>query len=137
MNGELKQNNLRKEELKMETLVLPNHYVAVQEDEMVYLDGGWAVPTWTVKYGLTGIATAALTAVGGWGLKAVLASYGMRTAFVSAIVKGLGAFGIHVGNAFANNIVKALTLGGISEFAGGIANDLDRNDGNLDGWINW
>lgn len=118
-------------------LVLQNNYVELEQEEMMYVDGGWGVPTWLVKTSIVGLATAAITSIGGWGLKAVLASYSLRTAFVAAIVKGLGVMGIHIGNVFANKIVRFLAIGGISDFANKFANDLDSRDGVLDGWISW
>ena len=71
-------------------LVLPNNYVALEQEEMMYLDGGAIyIPKWAITGAITGAAYAALAAAGGGGLQLVLASYGLRSALVAGIVKGL------------------------------------------------
>lgn len=62
---------------------------------------------------ITGAAYAALAAAGGGGLQLVLASYGLRSALVAGIVKGLGVLGIHIGNAFANTVIRSIASAGI------------------------
>ncbi|CGE83794.1 Uncharacterised protein [Streptococcus pneumoniae] len=96
-------------------LVLPNNYVVIDEEEMMYLDGGGAIyiPKWAITGAITGAAYAALVAAGGGGLQLVLASYGLRSALVVGIVKGLGVLGIHIGNAFANTVIRSIASAGI------------------------
>lgn len=91
-------------------LVLPNNYVTIDEQEMMYLDGGAIyIPRWAITGAITGAALAA----GGGGLQLVLASYGLRSALVAGIVKGLGVLGIHIGNAFANTVIRSIASAGI------------------------
>lgn len=114
-------------------LVLPNNYVVLNQEEMMYLDGGeFYVPKWAITGAITGAAYAALAA-GGGGLQLVLASYGMRSALLAGIVKGLGVLGIHVGNAFANTIIRSIASGGIGAGADWIfTNVIDGWDGKRD-----
>lgn len=110
-------------------LVLPNNYVALQQEEMMYLDGGAIyVPGWMITSAITGAAPAALGAAAGGGLQLVLASYGLRSAFMAGIVKGLGVLGIHIGNAFANTIIGTIARTGILGGANWIFNNI------IDGW---
>ena len=115
-------------------LVLPNNYVVLNQEEMMYLDGGeFYVPNWAITGAITGAAYAALAAAGGGGLQLVLASYGMRSALLAGIVKGLGVLGIHVGNAFANTIIRSIASGGIGAGADWIfTNVIDGWDGKRD-----
>ncbi|SNE58696.1 Uncharacterised protein [Streptococcus pneumoniae] len=47
-------------------LVLPNNYVVIDEEEMMYLDGGAIyIPRWAITGAITGAAYAALAAAGG------------------------------------------------------------------------
>ncbi|VPD55667.1 Membrane protein [Streptococcus pneumoniae] len=113
-------------------LVLPNNYVVIDEEEMMYLDGGAIyIPRWTITGAITGAAYAAyaaLAAAGGGGLQLVLASYGLRSALVAGIVKGLGVLGIHIGNAFANTVIRSIASAGIGAGADWIFTNI------IDGW---
>ena len=105
-------------------LVLPTNYIALEQEEMMYLDrGAFYVPKWVIIGAITGAASC-----GGGGFQLVLASYGLRSALVAGIVKGLGGLGIHIGNAFANTIVRGLASGGISAGADWIFTNI------IDGW---
>ncbi|HEW2160562.1 TPA: SPH_0218 family bacteriocin-like peptide [Streptococcus pneumoniae] len=110
-------------------LVLPNNYVVIDEEEMMYLDGGAIyIPRWAITGAITGAAYAALAAAGGGGLQLVLASYGLRSALVAGIVKGLGVLGIHIGNAFANTVIRSIASAGIGAGADWIFTNI------IDGW---
>lgn len=107
-------------------LVLPNNYVTIDKQEMMYLDGGAIyIPRWAITGAITG---AALAAAGGGGLQLVLASYGLRSALVAGIVKGLGVLGIHIGNAFANTVIRSIASAGIGAGADWIFTNI------IDGW---
>lgn len=67
-------------------------------------------------------------AAGGGGLQLVLASYGLRSALVAGIVKGLGVLGIHIGNAFANTVIRSIASAGIGAGADWIFTNI------IDGW---
>ncbi|HET0905786.1 TPA: SPH_0218 family bacteriocin-like peptide [Streptococcus pneumoniae] len=113
-------------------LVLPNNYVVIDEEEMMYLDGGAIyIPRRAITGAITGAAYAAyaaLAAAGGGGLQLVLASYGLRSALVAGIVKGLGVLGIHIGNAFANTVIRSIASAGIGAGADWIFTNI------IDGW---
>ena len=120
-------------------LVLPKNYVEIEQEEMMYLDGGLSIPKWTVTGTITAMAYAALAVSGGalatGGLKVVLGSMGLRKALVASIVKALGKLGISVGNALASSWVRTFASGGIAGLASNIADSIDGWDGNKDGWI--
>ncbi|COA98021.1 hypothetical protein AZJ90_11130 [Streptococcus pneumoniae] len=95
----------------------------------MYLDGGAIyIPKWAITGAITGAAYAALVAAGGGGLQLVLASYGLRSALVAGIVKGLGVLGIHIGNAFANTVIRSIASAEIGAGADWIFTNI------IDGW---
>lgn len=101
---------------------------------MMYTDGGaFYIPKWAITGAITGAAYAELAVASGGGLQLVLASYGMRSALLAGIVKRLGVLGIHVGNAFANTIIRTIASGGIGAGADWIfTNVIDGWDGKRD-----
>ncbi|CTN53518.1 Membrane protein [Streptococcus pneumoniae] len=98
------------------------------------MGGAIYIPRWTITGAITGAAYAAyaayaaLAAAGGGGLQLVLASYGLRSALVAGIVKGLGVLGIHIGNAFANTVIRSIASAGIGAGADWIFTNI------IDGW---
>ncbi|MFM1536326.1 hypothetical protein [Helcococcus ovis] len=120
-------------------LVLPQNYVEIEQEEMMYLDGGLSVPTWSVTGTITAAVYAFLAASGGavasGGLKVVLGSMGMRNALAAGIVKALGVVGIKIGNSLAATWLKTIVSGGVSGLASNIATELDKRDGKHDGWV--
>ncbi|SFO08633.1 hypothetical protein [Proteiniclasticum ruminis] len=95
-------------------MVLPRNYVEIEEEEMMYLDGGWTtVRGWLAANELNNI----LLSIGGWyksaaALLVKTATYSVAGATVigaaAAILSALGASGSLLGAALN---LGALTLG--------------------------
>lgn len=95
-------------------MVLPRNYVEIEEEEMMYLDGGWTTVTgWGAARELTNI----LASIGAWyasaaALLAKTATFAVAGATVigaaGAILSALGASGSLLGVALN---LGALTLG--------------------------
>lgn len=121
-------------------IVLPRNYVEIEQEEMMYLDGGsFSIPTWSVSGTITAATYAFLAAAGGavatGGLKVVLGSMSLRNTLAAGIVKAVGASGIKVGNALVSSWLRTVVSGGVSGVASRIANHLDGREGKQDGWI--
>lgn len=120
-------------------MVLPRNYVEIEQEEMMYLDGGFSIPTWSVTGTITAATYAFLAAAGGavatGGLKVVLGSMSLRNTLAAGIVKAVGASGIRVGNALVSSWLRTVVSGGVSGVASRIANYLDGRDGKKNGWI--
>lgn len=126
----------------METLVMPMNYVELQEDEMMYLDGG-GIPRWTLSFAIdalllatpVGLSAAPLKFLG----KEAAASLVKRIAPQVAGIAGWalrqvlgGAINLSVGtmtNLIIRNATSFTSIGGMIAFIG------DWADGNLNGWI--
>ena len=118
-------------------LVLPNNYVALEQEEMMYLDGGFSIPRWPVA---TAINIAFNGILGGGAISLVrnyIRNYGLRRV-TSAIA---GAAARYVGVRVANR-VAGFALSAINGFAAWMSigdaittiwanNDVNRRDPNL------
>ncbi|VKJ66080.1 Membrane protein [Streptococcus pneumoniae] len=118
-------------------LVLPNNYVVLEQEEMMYLDGGFSVPRWPVA---TAINIAFNGVLGGGAISLVrnyIRNYGLRRV-TSAIA---GAAARYVGVRVANR-VAGFALSAINGFAAWMSigdaittiwanNDVNRRDPNL------
>ncbi|HEV5836520.1 TPA: SPH_0224 family bacteriocin-like peptide [Streptococcus pneumoniae] len=118
-------------------LVLPNNYVVLEQEEMMYLDGGFSIPRWPVA---TAINIAFNGVLGGGAISLVrnyIRNYGLRR-ITSAIA---GAAARYVGVRVANR-VAGFALSAINGFAAWMSigdaittiwanNDVNRRDPNL------
>ncbi|HGP8771959.1 TPA: SPH_0224 family bacteriocin-like peptide [Streptococcus pneumoniae] len=118
-------------------LVLPNNYVALEQEEMMYLDGGFSILRWPVA---TAINVAFNGVLGGGAISLVrnyIRNYGLRRV-TSAIA---GAAARYVGVRVANR-VAGFALSAINGFAAWMSigdaittiwanNDVNRRDPNL------
>lgn len=118
-------------------LVLPNNYVVLEQEEMMYLDGGFSIPRWPVA---TAINIAFNGVLGGGAISLVrnyIRNYGLRRV-TSAIA---GAAARYVGVRVANRVV-GFALSAINGFAAWMSigdaittiwanNDVNRRDPNL------
>lgn len=118
-------------------LVLPNNYVVLEQEEMMYLDGGFSIPRWPVA---TAINIAFNGVLGGRAISLVrnyIRNYGLRRV-TSAIA---GAAARYVGVRVANR-VAGFALSAINGFAAWMSigdaittiwanNDVNRRDPNL------
>ncbi|HEX0241729.1 TPA: SPH_0224 family bacteriocin-like peptide [Streptococcus pneumoniae] len=118
-------------------LVLPNNYVVLEQEEMMYLDGGFSLPRWPVA---TAINIAFNGVLGGGAISLVrnyIRNYGLRRV-TSAIA---GAAARYVGVRVANR-VAGFALSAINGFAAWMSigdaittiwanNDVNRRDPNL------
>lgn len=118
-------------------LVLPNNYVVLEQEEMMYLDGGFSIPRWPVA---TAINIAFNGVLGGGAISLVrnyIRNYGLRR--VTSAIAGVAAR--YVGVRVANR-VAGFALSAINGFAAwmsiGVAittiwanNDVNRRDPNL------
>ncbi|CMW36888.1 SPH_0224 family bacteriocin-like peptide [Streptococcus pneumoniae] len=118
-------------------LVLPNNYVVIDQEEMMYLDGGFSIPRWPVA---TAINIAFNGVLGGGAISLVrnyIRNYGLRRV-TSAIA---GAAARYVGVRVANR-VAGFALSAINGFAAWMSignaittiwanNDVNRRDPNL------
>ncbi|HGR3648006.1 TPA: SPH_0224 family bacteriocin-like peptide [Streptococcus pneumoniae] len=118
-------------------LVLPNNYVVLEQEEMMYLDGGFSIPRWPVA---TAINIAFNGVLGGGAISLVrnyIRNYGLRRV-TSAIA---GAAARYVGVRVANR-VAGFALSAINGFAAWVSignaittiwanNDVNRRDPNL------
>ncbi|HHA7389409.1 TPA: SPH_0224 family bacteriocin-like peptide [Streptococcus pneumoniae] len=118
-------------------LVLPNNYVVLEQEEMMYLDGGFSIPRWPVA---TAINIAFNGVLGGVAISLVrnyIRNYGLRRV-TSAIA---GAAARYVGVRVANR-VAGFALSAINGFAAWMSigdaittiwanNDVNRRDLNL------
>ncbi len=118
-------------------LVLPNNCVVLEQEEMMYLDGGFSIPRWPVA---TAINIAFNGVLGGGAISLVrnyIRNYGLRRV-TSAIA---GAAARYVGVRVANR-VAGFALSAINGFAAWMSigdaittiwanNDVNRRDPNL------
>ena len=118
-------------------LGLPNNYVALEQEEMMYLDGGFSILRWPVA---TAINIAFNGVLGGGAISLVrnyIRNYGLRRV-TSAIA---GAAARYVGVRVANR-VAGFALSAINGFAAWMSigdaittiwanNDVNRRDPNL------
>ncbi|HEW4063210.1 TPA: SPH_0224 family bacteriocin-like peptide [Streptococcus pneumoniae] len=118
-------------------LVLPNNYVALEQEEMMYFDGGFSIPRRPVA---TAINIAFNDVLGGGAISLVrnyIRNYGLRRV-TSAIA---GAAARYVGVRVANR-VAGFALSAINGFAAWMSigdaittiwanNDVNRRDPNL------
>ncbi|CAG5392558.1 Uncharacterised protein [Streptococcus pneumoniae] len=118
-------------------LVLPNNYVVLEQEEMMYLDGGFSIPRWPVA---PAINIAFNGVLGGGAISLVrnyIRNYGLRRV-TSAIA---GAAARYVGVRVANR-VAGFGLPAINGFAAWMSigdaittiwanNDVNRRDPNL------
>ncbi|CAG5876815.1 Uncharacterised protein [Streptococcus pneumoniae] len=118
-------------------LVLPNNYVVLEQEEMMYLDGGFSIPRWPVATAIN-IAFNSVLGVGAISLvRNYIRNYGLRRV-TSAIA---GAAARYVGVRVANR-VAGFALSAINGFAAWMSigdaittiwanNDVNRRDPNL------
>ncbi|HEW1945847.1 TPA: SPH_0224 family bacteriocin-like peptide [Streptococcus pneumoniae] len=118
-------------------LVLPNNYVVLEQEEMMYLDGGFSIPRWPVA---TAINIAFNGVLGGGAISLVrnyIRNYGLRR--VTSAIAGAAARYVRVRVA---NRVAGFALSAINGFAAWMSignaittiwanNDVNRRDPNL------
>ncbi|HHV8238889.1 TPA: SPH_0224 family bacteriocin-like peptide [Streptococcus pneumoniae] len=118
-------------------LVLPNNYVVLEQEEMMYLDGGFSIPRWPVA---TAINIAFNGVLGGGAISLVrnyIRNYGLRR--VTSAIAGVAAR--YVGVRVANR-VAGFALSAINGFVAWMSicdaittiwanNDVNRRDPNL------
>ncbi|CVR73099.1 TPA: SPH_0224 family bacteriocin-like peptide [Streptococcus pneumoniae] len=118
-------------------LVLPNNYVALEQEEMMYLDGGFSILRWPVA---TAINIAFNGVLGGGAISLVrnyIRNYGLGR--VTSAIAGVAAR--YVGVRVANR-VAGFALSAINGFAAWMSigdaittiwanNDVNRRDPNL------
>ncbi|HGK2788108.1 Membrane protein [Streptococcus pneumoniae] len=118
-------------------LVLPNNYVALEQEEMMYFDGGFSISRWPVA---TAINIAFNGVLGGGAISLVrnyIRNYGLRR--VTSAIAGVAAR--YVGVRVANR-VAGFALSAINGFAAWMSigdaittiwanNDVNRRDPNL------
>ncbi|HEV1547132.1 TPA: SPH_0224 family bacteriocin-like peptide [Streptococcus pneumoniae] len=118
-------------------LVLPNNYVVLEQEEMMYLDGGFSIPRWPVA---TAINIAFNGVLGGGAISLVrnyIRNYSLRR--VTSAIAGVAAR--YVGVRVANR-VAGFALSAINGFAAWMSignaittiwanNDVNRRDPNL------
>ncbi len=122
-------------------LVLPNNYVALEQEEMMYLDGGGFGRNWwnsrsalatVFDVGLAiytgGVSIFSATAI----KKAISANRGAMTRTLrSLIIKHVGTVAGHLAGTALN---VAMTVVGFS-LGGAVAYGADLADGRLDGYV--
>ena len=118
-------------------LVLPNNYVALEQEEMMYLDGGFSIPRWPVAVAIN-IAFNGVLGGGAISLvKNYVSKHGLR--WVTSAVAGAAAR--YVGVRVANRVAGFATSA-INGFAAWMSigdaittiwanNDINRRDPNL------
>ena len=118
-------------------LVLPNNYVALEQEEMMYLDGGFSIPRWPVAVAIN-IAFNGVLGGGAINLvKNYVRKHGLR--WVTSAVAGATAR--YVGVRVANRVAGFATSA-INGFAAWMSigdaittiwanNDINRRDPNL------
>ncbi|HET2089604.1 Membrane protein [Streptococcus pneumoniae] len=118
-------------------LVLPNNYVVLEQEEMMYLDGGFSIPRWPVA---TAINIAFNGVLGGGAISLVrnyIRNYGLRR--VTSAIAGVAAryVGVRVANRVAGFALSAIN-GFVAWMSIGDAittiwanNDVNRRDPNL------
>ena len=122
-------------------LVLPNNYVALEQEEMMYLDGGGVGCNWwnkrdNIAYAIN-IAAAAV--YGGmsvyqtYAIKKLIANRGMMSRVVrSAITRYIGGVSMAT---ITNALNIAATVAEVFSLGGAIAYGLDIVDGKFDGYL--
>ena len=121
-------------------MVLPASYAVIEEEEMMYLDGGFSISKGVFKTACMVGATAALTALSGGisiaGLRTVLGSYSMRKGLAASIVKAAGVLGIKAGNALQSKLISSLAGASLSDLFGWVFTKyIDGLDGKINGWV--
>ncbi|ODO37054.1 Membrane protein [Streptococcus pneumoniae] len=118
-------------------LVLPNNYVVPEQEEMMYLDGGFSIPRWPVATAIN-IAFNGVLGVGAISLvRNYIRNYGLRR--VTSAIAGAAARYVEVRVA---NRVAGFALSAINGFAAWMSigdaittiwanNDVNRRDPNL------
>ena len=122
-------------------LVLPNNYVDLEQEEMMYLDGGGVGCNWwnkrdNIAYAIN-IAAAAVS--GGmsvyqtYAIKKLIANRGMMSRVVrSAITRYIGGVSMAT---ITNALNIAATVAEVFSLGGAIAYGLDIVDGKFDGYL--
>ena len=121
-------------------LVMPKNYSVVNEEEMTYVEGGFAISKAVFKYTVTAAVIAGCVFLGGGlsvaGLKTVLGSMSLKKTFISVLVKAIGKLGIAAGNALASKFVSGLAGCIAGDFMGNVFDKyIDPLDGVVDGKI--
>ncbi|VJQ65541.1 Membrane protein [Streptococcus pneumoniae] len=116
-------------------LVLPNNYVVLEQEEMMYLDGGGVGCNWWNKR--DNIAAAAVS--GGmsvyqtYAIKKLIANRGMMSRVVrSDITRYIGGVSMAT---ITNALNIAATVAEVFSLGGAIAYGLDIVDGKFDGYL--
>lgn len=118
-------------------LQMPSSYVLMDNDEMEYLDGGFAVSKNVFKWTVSAIVTTGMIALGGGisyaGLKTVLGSMSLKNQLIRLLVKGIGKLGIAGGNALASKFGSGLAGCIAGDFLGNVfTRYIDPLDGRVD-----
>ena len=121
-------------------LVMPSSYAVMSEEEMTYVEGGFAISKSVFKYTVTAVVVASCVALGGGlsvaGLRTVLASMSLKKKLIAALIKGIGKLGIATGNALATKFGSGLLGCVAGDFMGNVFTKyIDGLDGKKDGKI--
>ena len=117
------------------TLVMPSSYVLMDEEEMMYVEGGIAIPNWVVSGAVNVGICVALGGVGtaltGSAIKTL--EKASARVFCTALKKKLIALGVaqYVAGRACQIIPTVLTfVAGVCDPGGAVARYLDRHDSN-------
>lgn len=119
---------------------MPNSYAVMSEDEMMYVEGGFAISKNVFKYTVTAVVIAGCVALGGGlsiaGLRTVLGSMALKRSLVAALIKGIGILGIKAGNTLATKFMSGLIGCIAGDFMGNVFTKyIDPLDGKRDNKI--
>lgn len=110
-------------------MVLPASYVAIEQEEMMYLDGGLSLYKWVVSAPIN-IAFNASLGGGAVSLALGVIRAGGTAAFKKTLVKAIGKFvAVQTANRIAGRVVNSLAgFASWSSIGGAIANIWDKFD---------
>jgi hypothetical protein len=114
-------------------LVLPNNYVALEQEEMMYLDGGLSIHNGVLSFGINAAVNATLAYFmgGGGGIalfRAAIKAVGRQT-FTRQLRGALISFvGVQAANRISGTVVGFILQSGGLSVGGMLANWLDSGD---------
>ncbi|HEV5688625.1 TPA: argininosuccinate lyase [Streptococcus pneumoniae] len=115
-------------------LVLPNNYVVLEQEEMMYLDGGGVGCNWWNKRdNIAAAAVSGMSVYQTYAIKKLIANRGMMSRVVrSAITRYIGGVSMAT---ITNALNIAATVAEVFSLGGAIAYGLDIVDGKFDGYL--
>ena len=123
-------------------LQLPQNYVELEQEEMMYLDGGFGIPNWTVAVAINAGVNLVINKFTGGGAFALIASLKSagKTRIVRKLTAGIGRFmSTQAANRIAGTVANFLFGGiGISSVGNVVARNLDARDRRPNnGWVDF